>query len=429
MSVELLLPIALLFVMLGCGLWIMSTLLAVALVTMLVSADLSLHQAGTLTARILAGTSRSWELSAVPLFLLMGELLLLGGTSKRLFAGLSPIVERLRGGHLHINIAGSVIFAAVSGSSTATTATVGRVSLPELDQRGYAPRLSLGSLAASGSLGLLVPPSIAMIVYGVIAEASIARLFAAGVIPGVLIAGAFSAYVMVTSGKATDNRRDTAAGSWRSILGLLPIFCLIGVVLGSIYTGIASPTEAAAVGASGAFVLVILEGNLSRAGLWRALTSTALLSSAIVSIVVAASILSTGVGMAGIPQDISVWINGLGLGYWGLLIVLGIIYIVLGLFLDGISIMVLTLPIVLPLVSALNIDLIWFGIFLIVLIEMGLITPPVGLNLFVVQSISKRDMPVIARAVLPFFLIMLSALVVFAAVPSIVTWLPGALFD
>lgn len=428
MSVEVLLPLLLLFAMLGGGLWIFVTLLAVALTVLMFTAGLSLTQSGALAARIVAGSSRSWELSAVPLFLLMGELLLMGGASKRLFSGLSPIVERFRGGHLHVNVTGSVIFAAVSGSSTATTATVGRVSLPELEKRGYSRQLSLGSLAASGSLGLLVPPSIAMIVYGVIAETSITRLFAAGVIPALLIALAFSVYVMICAGK-TDQVKNRPETDWWSTLQLLPVVSLIVLVLGSIYSGIASPTEAAAVGATGALALGFLERNLSLQGLWTALKSATILSCAILSIVLTASILSTGVGMSGIPQDASAWIGQLGLGYWGMLVILGLIYITLGLFLDGISIMVLTLPITLPIVQALGIDLVWFGIFLIVLIEMGLLTPPVGLNLFVVQSISHSDIGQIAKSVAPFFLIMLGSLVLFAAAPSIVTWLPDQLFN
>lgn len=426
--IEVVLPVLVLLVLLAAGAWVFVALLVAAGITLLFGAGLDVEKAGILAAKVLVRSSRSWELSAIPLFLLMGELLLRGGTSARLFEGLAPLVARLPGGHLHVNVVGCTLFAAVSGSSTATTATVGRVSLPELETRGYSRRLALGSLAGAGSFGLLIPPSIAMIIYGVLSETSVARLFAAGLVPGLMIAAVYSVYIGVASRRTPVRSGARDAFDWRATLGLLPVFGLIAFVLGSIYGGLASPTEAAAVGVFGALVLVALERRLTLPLLRDALREATLLSCVIGAVVVTASVLASAAGMAGLPQTVAAWVTGLGLGRMELLLVLAGFYILLGLFLDGISILVLTLPIILPIVMAAGIDLVWFGVFLTLMIELGLMTPPVGFNLFVIQSISGAPVMSVARAAVPFFLLMAAAVVLFALAPGLVLWLPNLLY-
>ena len=426
MDPAILVPALALLVLLAGGLWVFAALLVTALIALTVGAGLDPDRAGILTAKVMVRSSRSWELSAIPLFLLMGELLLRGGTSARLFTGLAPLVGRLPGGLLHVNVLGCTLFAAVSGSSTATTATVGRVSLPELRERGYPEPLALGSLAGAGSFGLLIPPSIAMIIYGVLSETSVARLFAAGLVPGLLIAALYSAYVATRCPRPP--RAINARSNWRATLGLLPVMVLIALVLGSIYAGFASPTEAAAVGVAGAVLLVTLEGRLTWAVLRASMRAAAILTGVLGAVVVTAALLASAAGMAGAPRAVAGWVAGLDLTPGMLLFALAVVYVLLGLFLDGISILVLTLPVVLPVVVQAGIDLVWFGVFLTLMIEMGLMTPPVGFNLFVIQSISGSPVLRVARAALPFFLIMAAAVALLAVFPGIVTWLPDRLY-
>lgn len=410
---------------LALGLWAFMTLFVVAVLIMVLGGDFSFTKAGILAAKVSVRASRSWELSAIPLFLLMGEMLFRADLSKRLFEGLVPIFRHLPGGLLHVNVAGCTTFAAVSGSSAATTATIGRISVPELLGRGYDRRLVLGSLAGSGSFGLLIPPSIAMIVYGVIGDVSIVRLFAAGLIPGLVLALMYSTYIAIRGGRT---ERDSAPTSPRALLGLLPILVLVFAVLGSIYGGIASPTEAAAVGVAGAAVLILVERRMTWDLMRNSLMAATRLTCVMGAVVIAASVMSASAGIVGIPQALTNWVLSLNLSTTMLLIAIATFYIFLGLFLDGISIMVVSLPLIMPIVLAAGIDPIWFGIFLVLMIELGLMTPPVGFNLFIIQSISGASIGEIARATVPFFLIMLGAVVLFTVFPQIVLWLPGQLF-
>ncbi|UYV38692.1 TRAP transporter large permease subunit [Rhodobacteraceae bacterium D3-12] len=410
---------------LALGLWAFMTLFIVAILTMVLGGDFSFAKAGILAAKVSVRASRSWELSAIPLFLLMGEMLFRANLSKRLFEGLVPIFRHLPGGLLHVNVAGCTTFAAVSGSSAATTATIGRISVPELLGRGYDRRLVLGSLAGSGSFGLLIPPSIAMIVYGVIGDVSIVRLFAAGLIPGLVLALLYSAYIAMRGGPVT---RDSKPTNLRALLGLLPILVLVFAVLGSIYGGIASPTEAAAVGVAGAAVLILIERRMTWELIRESLVAATRLTCVMGAVVVAASLMSAAASIVGIPQGLANWVLGLNLNTTMLLVAIAIFYIFLGLFLDGISIMVVSLPLIMPIVLAAGIDPIWFGVFLVLMIELGLMTPPVGFNLFIIQSISGASIGEIARATVPFFLIMLGAVVLFTVFPQIILWLPALLF-
>ena len=297
--------------------------------------------------------------------------------------------------------------------------------MPELLKRGYSRPLILGSLAGAGSFGLLIPPSIGLIIYGVLGEVSIVKLFAAGFLPGLIVALFYSIYLGVVSPRLDT---ESTAIDWHALLGLLPIFFLIFIVLGSIYCGIASPTEAAAVGVGGALILAFIEKRLTKQFFVESVFAATQLSCVIGAVVITASVLSTATGIVGIPQTIASWVVGLNLNKAMLLFALALFYILLGLFLDGISIVVLTLPLTLPIAVATGIDPIWFGIFLILMIELGLMTPPVGFNLFVIQSISKASIGEIALAAVPFFLIMSASVILFTIFPQIVLWLPNQLF-
>ncbi len=417
--------IGIFFISLALGIWAFFSLLIVSVCVMVFGADFGLDKVGMLIAKITVRSSRSWELSAIPLFLLMGELLFRADLSRRLFDGLSTLFNRIPGGLLHVNVTGCTVFAAVSGSSAATTATVGRISFPELIKRGYSRSLILGSLAGAGSFGLLIPPSIAMILYGVLGEVSIVRLFAAGFLPGLIVASMYCIYLGFAS---AHTQAEASAIEWRALLGLLPVFFLIIVVLGSIYSGIASPTEAAAVGVGGAMVLALIEKRLTISFFVDSVFAAAQMSCVIGAVVMTASVLSTASGIAGVPQAIASWVMGLELSKTMLLVALALFYMLLGLFLDGVSILVLTLPLTLPIAITSGIDPVWFGIFLVLMIELGLMTPPVGFNLFVIQSISDASIEEIAMAAIPFFLIMCGAVILFTIFPNIILWLPNQLF-
>ncbi|GHF49790.1 TRAP transporter large permease [Seohaeicola zhoushanensis] len=387
---------------------------------------------GATLARILIRSSSAWELSAIPLFIWMGEIVHRTSLVAGLFKGLAHLVRRLPGGLLHTNVIGSAMFAAVCGSSTATTATVGKIFLGELGKRGYDRSISIGSLAGSGTLGLLIPPSIIMIIYGLLAQVSIIQLFAAGILPGLLIAGLYSLYIALRTGRGSapppQDTEDDPISTARALLYLMPVVSLMLLVLGSIYSGYATPSESATIGVAGALLLTLLRGELT----WRLLLETVQgavpMSCTIIMLMAAAAFLSTTMGFLHIPQDVASIIGGLNLGPYALLLVLSVFYLVLGLLLDGISITVMTLPITLPLIVANGIDPLWFGIFLIVMVELAQVTPPVGFNLFVIQGISGETVLQIARHAFPFFLLMCLAAVLLAIFPQIVLWLPHALY-
>ncbi len=369
-------------------------------------------------------------LLSLPLFILMSEVLVTAGLGRSLFSGLSPWLGRLPGGLLHINVVGSTLFAAVSGSSAATTAIVGKVSLPELQARGYNRKLAMGSLAGAGTLGFLIPPSIIMIIYGVIAEQSILELFVAGVIPGLLLACFYMLYIglhQYFSGTQPDVVKPTWQERLSSLKDIGPIAFLIIGIMASLYMGLASVSELAALGVLGAVLIALLMGRFSFAALIRAGRRAVRTSAMIGLIIVGAALLNAAFGFLGIPKAVATVIAGWELSPFALIFVLLIFYAVLGMFLDGTSIIVMTLPITLPLVTAAGYDAIWFGIFVVVAVEISQITPPIGFNLFVIQSQTAESIATIAKAALPFFFILLAFALLLAIFPNIALWLPRTL--
>lgn len=419
---------------LGLGVWVFAGLFLVSISGLVLLLDMPLHRIGTIMAPLIIRSSTSWELSAIPMFVWMGEIMLRTDISVRLFNGLSPLTYYLPGRLLHTNIIGSALFAAVSGSSAATTATVGKITTRELLKRNYSKSLTFGSLAGAGSLGLLIPPSIVMIVYGVLAEVSISRLFAAGVVPGLLIAGLYSGFVALVSivnpaVAPADGERPSVGAIFKGLANLLPIGVLIFIVLGAIYSGVATPSEAAAVGVLATLVLVTVTGQLDRNIFVESLLSAVHTSCMIASILLAAAFLSTSMAYLHVPQDVAKAIAILDLSPAGLIVVLSLFYIILGMFLEGISITVMSLPITLPLVLAAGYDPIWFGVFLVIMVELAQITPPIGFNLFIIQSLTGTPIMRVAAASAPFFVLMCVGAGLITIFPEIALWLPGVLFD
>ncbi|MDK8465401.1 TRAP transporter large permease subunit [Marinobacter sp. SS13-12] len=377
------------------------------------------------------GASASWELAALPMFIWMGEVLFRSRLSEEMFNGIAPWVGRIPGRLLHTNIIGCGIFAAISGSSAATAATIGKMSIPELTGRGYDRKQVLGTLAGSATLGLLIPPSIILIVYGVATEQSIARLFVAGILPGLLLMVMFAGYVGIWSGMnpsgvpADEEESLPLAEKFRRSKPLIPVVLLIVGIIGSIYAGLASPTESAAVGVALAHLLSWRGGSLSRATCMEALMGTVKTSTMIAFILVGAHFLTVSMGFTGIPRELATWINTLSLSPYMLLLALTAFFILLGCFLDGISVVVLTTSVILPMVQAAGIDLMWFGIYLVIVVEMSQITPPVGFNLFVIQGLTGDNIIRIALAALPYFLLLLAGVFLITIFPEIVTYLPG----
>ena len=415
-----------LFLILGSGVWIGLSLSGVAWVGMQL---FSSRPAGDAMAVTIWGSSSSWTLTALPLFIWMGEILFRTRLSQDMFHGLAPWLQSLPGRLLHTNVAGCTIFAAVSGSSAATCATIGKMTLPELNRRGYPEGMVVGTLAGAGTLGLLIPPSIIMIVYGVTADVSIAKLFIAGVIPGLMLAGLFSAYIIVWALRHPElvpaaERRYTFLEKVRESRTLIPVVLLIAAVLGSIYAGIATATEAAAVGVVGSLVLSALQGTLTWVSFREALMGATRLYCMIALILAGAAFLTLSMGYIGLPRHLAEWIAELGLSRFELIAVLALFYIVLGCFLDGISMVVLTMGVIMPTVTKAGIDPIWFGIFIVLVVEMAQITPPVGFNLFVLQGMTGRELPWIARVTLPMFFVMVFAVLLLYWFPGLATWLP-----
>ena len=419
--------IAALFAILGSGVWIGLTLSGVAWIGMQL---FSSRAAGDAMAVTIWGSSSSWTLTALPLFVWMGEILFRTKLSESMFKGLAPWVSRLPGGLLHTNVIGCTIFAAVSGSSAATCATIGKMSLPELKKRGYPEDITIGSLAGAGTLGLLIPPSIIMIVYGVSADVSIAKLFIAGVFPGLLLASLFSGYLIVWAllnpGKIP--LPDAAMTFGEKIYEsrhLIPVVVLISAVLGSIYAGFATATEAAAIGVVGSLALSVVQRSLTWSTFKESLLGATRLYCMIALILAGAAFLTLSMGYIGLPRHLAEFVTGLGLSPFMLIMALSVFYIVLGCFLDGISMVVLTMGVILPTVQTAGLDLIWFGIFIVVVVEMAQITPPVGFNLFVLQAMTKKEITYIARVTMPFFFLMCAMVLLLWFFPGIATWLPG----
>jgi tripartite ATP-independent transporter DctM subunit len=415
-----------LFALLGSGVWIGIALAGVAWIGMEL---FSSRPAGDAMAVTIWGSASSWTLTALPLFIWMGEILFRTRLSEDMFKGLAPWLERVPGRLLHTNIIGCTIFAAVSGSSAATCATIGKMTLPELKSRGYPEAITIGTLAGAGTLGLLIPPSIIMIVYGVAANVSISHLFIAGVIPGLLLASLFSGYIVVWALLHREQvpiiaERTTIAQKLHASRHLIPIVLLIALVLGSIYTGIATATEAAAFGVVGALLISAVQGSLSRATFGASLMGATRLYCMIALILSGAAFLTLAMGYIGLPRHLAEWIGGLGLTRLELIVALMIFYLILGCFLDGISMVVLTMGVILPTVEKAGIDLVWFGIFIVLVVEMAQITPPVGFNLFVLQGMTQKQITWIARQALPMFFLLIAATLLIYFVPQLVGYLP-----
>ena len=419
---------AVLFSALLAGVWVAATLFLVAFIALALNGN---DNIGLLMATTTWGASATWTLAALPLFIWMGEILFRTRLSEDLFHGLAPWLRHVPGRLLHVNILGCTIFAAVSGSSAATAATIGRMTYPELEQRNYPQQMTIGTLAGSGTLGFLIPPSIILIVYGVSAEVSIARLFIAGVLPGAMLVVLFMGYTAVWSmlNSARLPEDDSPDLPLREKLyltrRLFPVLGLILFVLGSIYAGWATATEAAALGVFGALFLSWVTGNLSRETFMSSLLGATRTSCMITFIIAGAAFLSLAMGFTGVPRLLAEEIAAMGLSPVMLIVALTFFFMLLGCFLDGISIVVLTTSIVLPMIERSGIDLMWFGIYVVLVVEMSQITPPVGFNLFVIQGLTKVDILRIARYALPFFLLLLTAIVLLTAFPGIATWLPA----
>ncbi len=416
-----------LFALLGSGIWVAFSLLGVGLIGMAVFTEAPL---GEVLATTVWGSSNSWSLAALPLFVWMGEILFRSRLSEDMFAGLSPWLTHLPGRLLHVNILGSGIFAAVSGSSAATAATIGKMSIPELDKRQYPKKMVIGTLAGSATLGLLIPPSIILIVYGVATEQSIARLFIGGVLPGLLLVAMFMGYVVIWSlfnpGQIPSGEEKLAFGErLKRARRLIPVILLIIGVIGSIYSGIASPTDAAAVGVALSLVLSKFTGTLNRKTFIEGLMGATKTSCMIAFILAGAAFLTVSMGFTGIPRMLATWIAAMQLSPYALLGALTVFFVILGCFLDGISVVVLTTSVIMPMVEQAGIDPFWFGIFVVIVVEMSQITPPVGFNLFVIQGLTGLDIMRVAYAAIPFFLLLLVALALIVIFPSIVTLLPN----
>ncbi|NCQ23208.1 MAG: C4-dicarboxylate ABC transporter permease [Rhodobacteraceae bacterium CG17_big_fil_post_rev_8_21_14_2_50_63_15] len=429
-SLSFILLVILLLALAG-GLWIALSLGLIGFVGMIAASGVAPYQ---VMSTAMWQSLTSWDLTALPMFVLMGEVLYRTRLSRDLFEGLAPWVQRLPGRLLHVSVFGSTVFAAVSGSSAATCATIGRIVLPELKRRGYDTSRAVGTLAGSGTIGLMIPPSIILIVYATATEQSVARLFIAGVLPGLMVAGLFSGFLMVW---ALLNPRLMPPADpplpWArrltATLRLLPVMGLILGVIGSIYAGLASATEAAAVGVLLSLALSAAQQSLSWGGFRDALFSATRTSCMICFILAGAAFLTAAMGYTGIPRNLAHWIGGFGLANWQLLMALTLFFVVMGCFLDGISMVVLTTSIVVPMVTAAGFDLIWFGIFIVLVVEMAQITPPVGFNLYVLQALTGRNILRVGLDALPLFLLLLVAVVLLAIFPQIALWLPATMLD
>lgn len=418
--------------LLGVGTWLWSGLILASMASLWLVSGFSIDRMGAILASVVPNSAISWELAAVPLFLWMGEIIFRTDIAQRLFDGLSPLARYLPGGLLHTNILACTTFAAVSGSSAATTVTVGRITTNALADRGYSRSLASGSLAGAGTLGLLIPPSIAMIIYGVQANVSIIQLFTAGIIPGLLVALLYSGYIALRCllDPKLAPRAEALPGIGAVLRGLgrlWSIALLIVMILGSIYTGLCTPSEAAAVGVVGAILVAVITGQFRVSMVTEALMVAVRVSCMVGIMVAAAAFMSSAISYLHLPQVISEWMNGLHLSSFGLILVLMAFYIVLGTFLEGVPIIVITLPITLPLILQAGLDPVWFGIFLIVMVEMGTISPPVGLNLFILQGLTGDSFGRTVMNALPFFVMLCVAVILMAVFPQIVLWLPSVI--
>lgn len=415
-----------LFLLLGSGVWVALSLVGVAIMSVALFTG---RPVGASMYSSLWTSSTSWTLTALPLFIWMGEILYRTRLSESLFRGLSPWLSWLPGRLMHTNVIGCTLFAAVSGSSAATLTTVGKMSMPELKKRGYSDFMSVGTLAGASTLGLMIPPSLTMIVYGVITNQSIPKLFIAGILPGLILAALFMGYVVAWGILKKPNIDKEPAMTMKHRLYesrlLIPVALLIITVIGSMYSGLATATEAAALGVVGALLLAAIQRSLTFSSLVESLMGAAKTSCMIALILAGASFLTLAMGFTGLPRGLAEWVGTLDLSPFMLLLVLMFVYIVLGCFLDGISAVVLTMAVVTPMLNAAEIDLLWFGIFVLVMVEMAQITPPVGFNLFVMKGLTNHSLGFIAKAAAPMFLIMALMALLLIAFPGLATFLPG----
>lgn len=420
-----------LFLLLGSGIWIALSLMGVGAIGMMLFSSAPI---GKVMATAVFSSNNSWALTSLPLFIWMAEILFRTRLSEDMFSGLAPWLVRLPGRLLHVNVVGCGIFAAVSGSSAATCVTIGKMSMPELLRRGYNEQMSIGSLAGSGTLGLLIPPSIMLIVYGLVAEVSIARLFIAGVLPGIMLMGLFMGYIiiwaMLNPNKVppADIQMSLSEKVYNS-RRLIPVVLLIVAVIGSIYAGYATPTEAAAVGVLGSIGIAVATGTFTWKNFADSVMGATRTSCMITLILAGAAFLSVAMGFTGLPREVAGWIASMQLSVYALLLALLILYIILGCFLDGISMVVLTTSVIQPLVIQAGIDVVWYGIFIVLVVEMAQITPPVGFNLFVLQGMTGKHIFYVAKASFPFFLLMILAVVIITIFPQIVTYLPNQMLS
>ncbi len=415
-----------LFLFLGTGIWVGLALLGVAFVGMEL---FTTRPVGDTMITTIWTSSSSWTLTALPLFIWMGEILYRTRLSEDMFKGLAPWMSRLPGGLVHTNIVGCTIFAAVSGSSAATLTTVGKMSIPELRKRDYPEKMIIGTLAGAATLGLMIPPSLTLIVYGVTINESISKLFIAGIVPGIVLAGMFMGYVALWSVFRKNevplvDPHMTLTQKIRASKLLIPVILLVLLVIGSMYAGFATATEAAAFGVIGSLALAGSQGSLNFASFIESLLGATRTSAMIVLILMGAAFLSLSMGFTGLPRTLANWIASLDLSRLELLTALLVFYIIIGMFLDGISSVVLTIAVVEPMIRQAGIDLIWFGIFIVVVVEMAQITPPIGFNLFVLQGMTHHQMNYITRAALPMFVIMILMVFTLILIPELATWLP-----
>ena len=418
-----------LFALLGSSVWVGLALMGVAWIGMELFTS---RPAGDAMLTTIWASSSSWTLTALPLFIWMGEILFRTRLSEDMFRGLAPWMRGLPGGLLHTNIAGCTVFAAVSGSSAATLTTVGKMSIPELRARGYPEYMIIGTLAGAATLGLMIPPSLTLIVYGVSINESITQLFMAGIIPGLVLAGLFMSYIVgwhfLRPEEHAKREPSMSLGEmFAESRFLFPVLCLVFVVIGSMYFGWATATEAAAVGVLGALLLAALQRSLNWSTFSASLMGATRTSAMIALILMGAAFLSLAMGFTGLPRALAAWIETLDLSPITLIVALTLFYVVLGMFLDGISSVVLTMAIVEPMIRQAGIDVIWFGIFIVVVVEMAQVTPPIGFNLFVLQGMTNHEIGYIAKTAIPMVLLMLVMVVILVVWPELATWLPNTI--
>jgi len=429
--------------------WGVITIIAFGLVFLFLFSGIpvavSLGLIGIITAAIFVGHTQAlgyacWNictnfvLVAIPLFILMGQFLLHSGISDRLYSGSSALLGRIPGGLLHANVASCAVFAAISGSSVATAATIGTVAIPELEKRGYESKIVLGSLAAGGTLGILIPPSIVMIIYGAMAEQSVGQLFIAGVIPGIMLTLLFMGYItarVITKPElAPTFEKIPLKLRVLRIKSIWPVGVIMFIVLGGIYLGVVTPTEAAALGASTALVFALAYRQLNWQIMKEVLRDTTKTTAYIMLLVVGAQLLTGALSMLRVPDNAVLWVTSLAVSPLVVLMLIYLLYLFLGCFMDGMSMMVVTLPVVVPIINSLGFDPIWFGVALVILIEMAMLTPPVGLNVYVIHGLRPdRPMSEVFRGIVPFFLMMLLGLIIVTAFPVIATWLPDTMYN